>query len=212
MTQKKYVIGVSMGRWSPFHRGNWLIFRRVAPLCDNLMIFVAGQKESMENPFSYDLRKYIIRKSLGPLTYKTHILPAVTKKGSKTVQSGYIYTFLDKISDAVEKADGVFILTGADRFETYREQLRNIKKETNEQYKNVRVVNGGLGLNEFMGKIDASSIRGALLAGDVEFVKKYMAPPITKNPHLFQKIYEMMRREIQVTSKAQEFEQQNKNA
>ncbi len=202
--QSSHVLCVTVGRFSPFHKGNAKILRKAAPICEKIILFVAGQKESVENPFSYDLRKKIIKKSLGPVMYKTKIMPAVIKKGRKILQTGYVYSFLDRL-EGLENVDGILVLVGADRYEEYVEQLKEIRKGT-KKWNKVRVVNGGLGLNEFGSKIDASAIRGALLAGDTAMLKKYLADPIADNPNAFKEIYEMMKSEIETTYDAQQFE------
>lgn len=202
--KQNYILGVTIGRFSPFHKGNSLVFKRIAPYCNKIVVFVAGQKESVENPFSYELRKQIIDKSLGPIMYKTSVKPAILKKGKKIIQTGFIYSFLDKM-DISESVDGILVFVGTDRYQEYRKQLKEAQAH-NAKLKKVRVVNGGIGLNEFGSKIDATAIRGALLSNDAPFIKNYLATPISDNPNFFKEIYGKMRQEIDTTYDAQEFE------
>ncbi len=202
---KPYIVGVTVGRFSPFHAGNSKVVRKIAPYCDKVILFVAGQKESMENPFSYALRKRIINKSIGPLTYKTKVLPAIIKKGNKTVQTGFLYSFLDKIK-AMHEVDGILIFVGKDRFDEYAEQLEEVKQQDAKKWKNVRIVNCGIGLNEYGKKIDATAIRGALIANDVVMIKQYLSPQLTENSNVFNDIYQQMRKEITNTADSQQFD------
>ena len=202
---KPYSVGVTVGRFSPFHAGNTKVIRKIAPYCDKIVMFVAGQRESMENPFSYALRKRIINKSIGPLTYKTKVLPAIIKKGNKTIQTGFLYTFLDKIK-AMKEVDAIFIFVGKDRFDEYAEQFEEVRKQDGKKWKNVRIVNCGIGLNEYGKKIDATAIRGALLANDVVMIKQYLAPLLSENSNVFNNIYQDMRKEIINTAGAQQFD------
>lgn len=194
--------GIFVGTFSPFHAGQAKVVKKFAPHCDKIIIFVAGLKEQVETPFSYDLRKQIIKESLGPLSYKTKIMPALTKKKGRLLQTGYIPSLLDR-SEAAQDVDGIFIFTGADRYKDFKEQMDEVKGK---KWSHVRVINGGLGLNDFGSKVDASAIRGALLANDTSFIKSYMAPLISDNPSAFKAIYQKMKQEIETTVDAQQFE------
>jgi len=198
------VWGVMIGKFSPMHRAQTRIFRKLAPFCDQLFIFVAGLKESVENPFSFDLRKKIITNSLGPLSYKANILPATIKREGKVLQTGYIKSLLQKIN-AMQRVDAIFVFVGQDRYRDFSKQLEEIQKDA-KRFNKVRVINGGVQLNEFGEKINATSLRGALLANDAEYIKRYLAPPIADNPTLFKEIYDQMKREMEETYDSQQFE------
>jgi phosphopantetheine adenylyltransferase len=194
----------SIGVYSPFHFGQWNIFRKLSTYADQMIVNVAGLHESTQSPFSYDLRKKIIENSLGPLYYKTTIVPALAKKGGKIIQTGYIKSLLQKI-EGYQYVDAIIIPVGQDRYLDFSTQLKEIQKD-NKTFKKTRVINCGIMLNEYGSKISASSIRGALLADDVEYIKHYLAPNITKNPVLFKEIYGQMKKEIEDSYGAQRFD------
>lgn len=194
--------GIFVGTFSPFHAGQAKIVKKFAPHLDKIIIFVAGLKEQVETPFSYDLRKKIIKDSLGPLSYKVKIMPALSRKKGKLLQTGYIPSLLDR-SEAAQDVDGIFVITGADRYKDFKEQMDDVKGK---KWSHVRVIDGGLGLNDFGDKVDATAIRGALLANDTSFIKSYMAPLIADNPNVFKSIYEKMKQEIETTVDSQQFQ------
>jgi len=170
-----------------------------------LVIFVAGLEESMRDPFSYKLRKNIILKSLKAYHHKIIVLPALIKqKNSKAIQTGYIKSLVNKI-DALNYADAIFLFVGTDRYTDFSEQLVGIQKD-NKAFDKVRVVNSGIYFNEFGKKIDSTTIRGAIMAGDTECLKKYLPPTVTENSRLFNNIYNAMKREVENTYDVNQFD------
>lgn len=64
---KKYKLGMVLGRFQIFHKGHESIIDMALSLCDEVLIFIgsADKKDTFENPFDYEFRKNIIKEVYG---------------------------------------------------------------------------------------------------------------------------------------------------
>ena len=61
---KKYKTGLVLGRFQTFHKGHEYIINKALEVCSNVLIFIGSSDKygTQENPFSYELRKKLIKK------------------------------------------------------------------------------------------------------------------------------------------------------
>ena len=61
---KKYKTGLVLGRFQTFHKGHEYIINKALEICSKVLVFIGSSNKSgtKENPFSYELRKKMIKK------------------------------------------------------------------------------------------------------------------------------------------------------
>ena len=61
---KKYKTGLVLGRFQTFHKGHEYIINKALEICDKVLVFIGSSDKfgTIENPFSYELRKKLIKK------------------------------------------------------------------------------------------------------------------------------------------------------
>ena len=64
--ENKHEVGLYIGRFQPFHNGHLSVVREALKHCNHLIIVVGSAKQSStkRNPFDFELRKELIRRSL----------------------------------------------------------------------------------------------------------------------------------------------------
>ena len=67
MDNKAFKLGIIVGRFQTFHVGHECVVNKAVQLCERVGIFVGSSQEegTLKNPFSYEMRKNILRKILG---------------------------------------------------------------------------------------------------------------------------------------------------
>jgi len=75
---RKYKLGMVVGRFQPFHHGHYSIISEALCQCDRVIVLIGscGHEGTLENPFRYDFRKDLIsatfnneRLSFAPLVH-----------------------------------------------------------------------------------------------------------------------------------------------
>ena len=61
---KKYKTGLVLGRFQTFHKGHEYIINKALEICSKVLVFIGSSDKdgTQENPFSYELRKKLIKK------------------------------------------------------------------------------------------------------------------------------------------------------
>jgi cytidyltransferase-like protein len=64
--EHKHEVGLYIGRFQPFHKGHLSMVLEALDRCDKLIIAIGSAQESgtEKNPFTFELRKELIRRSL----------------------------------------------------------------------------------------------------------------------------------------------------
>lgn len=64
--EHKHEVGLYIGRFQPFHKGHLSVVLEALDHCDKLIIAIGSAQESgtEKNPFAFELRKELIRRSL----------------------------------------------------------------------------------------------------------------------------------------------------
>lgn len=78
----EHKFGLLCGRFQPVHRGHIELIRRALDHCDHLIIAIGSAQESRtkRNPFSFEERKELLRRSLWGLNKKVTIIPVEDRK------------------------------------------------------------------------------------------------------------------------------------
>lgn len=202
---KADMIGVTIGRFQPFHRGHAEIIRKLASKYTKVIVIVAGNKADKKNPFSYNTRIDLMRKSLPDVEAKLEVYKAEFEGKN----SGYIPGILsDIISDhnsSIGVDTAVNVLVGPDRFEDIKMQFdrARIAKEKDSELifdPNIAVVKllPGVKNDDDADRVSGTKVRELLAKDDKESVKKMMDPHLVSNSSDFEEMYNRLREELKI--------------
>ena len=104
---KKYKTGLVLGRFQTFHKGHEYIINKALEICDKVLVFIGSSDKSgtIENPFSYELRKKMIKKVYEEeiVENKLVIFPlADLGAGNVTKWGDYLFCEAEKILEKVD--------------------------------------------------------------------------------------------------------------
>ena len=104
---KKYKTGLVLGRFQTFHKGHEYIINKALEICDKVLVFIGSSDKSgtIENPFSYELRKKMIKKVYEEeiVENKLVIFPlADLGAGNVTEWGDYLFCEAEKILEKVD--------------------------------------------------------------------------------------------------------------
>ncbi len=198
-------VGVTIGRYQPFHRGHGEIIRELAKKFDKILVIVAGNTKSKENPFSFDTRVELMKRSLPDVISKVEIHKAeMSGKGS-----GYLPGVLSDIirdkKSTLEADVAVQILVGEDRVAEYKKQMDHAlaakeKPGAPEMYFDPGLATvgalPGVKNDGDSDRISATRIREAIMKDDRASVEKMMDPHLVSNPADFEKMYSLLKKEL----------------
>lgn len=196
-------VGVTIGRFQPFHKGHAEIIRGLAKKFDKVIVIVAGNTRDKKNPFSLETRMELMQKSLPDVMSKVEIHKA--EYGGKG--SGYIPGVLSDIvkdkRSSVEADTAIHILVGPDRVGEIQKQLDHAKlaKEQGTELlfdPNLAELNTlpGVKNDDDTDRISGTKVREALVADQKDVVKAMMDPHLVSNPADFEGLYVKMRSEL----------------
>ena len=192
-------IGVTIGRFQPFHAGHAAIIRQLSKQFSNVVVFIAGQKQDKKNPFSHELRLRMMELSLPDVWSKIKVFPATIQgKGS-----GYIPSLVANAAASKEASipqDGaITVLVGEDRLQDYKTQvLHNAQHQGEPGYYtgviDVQVL-PGVKNDDDAGRISGTRVREAIAINKSEEVKKMLDPHLSQSGD-FEAVYVQMRDEM----------------
>lgn len=201
---KSTTVGVTVGRFQPFHTGHAAIIRALAAQFPKVVIFVAGQKPGKKNPFSHETRMKLMEASLKDIWSKLEIYPAqINGKGS-----GYIPGLASWVAQNYQSTlngnSNVTVFVGEDRFEDIQQQLQHNQAHRMEPgyfQGNITVQPlKGVSLDDDnAGRISGTRVREALLNDEKDQVRKMLDPNVSTEPAVFEELYTQMRRELGAT-------------
>ena len=197
-------VGVTIGRFQPFHRGHAEVIRNLARRFSKVIVIVAGNGKDKKNPFSYDTRLDLIKKSLPDVFSKLEVHKA--QFGGKN--SGYLPGVLSDISkntnSSVEGDTAVTILVGEDRFEDVKKQIDHAR-QLKQQGKSTLDFDPDLAIvqklpdvkgDDEAGRVSGTRVRQALVDGDQKSFADMMDPHLVSNPVDLKDIYARLRSEL----------------
>ena len=184
-------VGVTIGRFQPFHRGHATLVRRLARTHDRVVVFVAGLHRDERNPFSFELRKKMMEASLPDVVSKLEIVRAEVRG----VQTGFLPTLLSDLTmrsgSSVTPETAVEVLVGPDRYEDVKKQVARSDEE--DRVPPIVVV------RHDQRDEDGFKVREILERDDLEAFKKVVDPHLVSNPDVLSEIYRELRGELGVS-------------
>jgi len=201
-------IGVTIGRFQPFHAGHAAIIRQLAQKYSSVVVFIAGQKIDAKNPFSHETRLKMMKASLPDVWSKVKVFPA-TIQGKGT---GYIPSLIANASatgEAEIPMDGsVDVLVGEDRLKDQQTQAKHNEAHKGEQGYYPGMINvtalPGVKNDDDAGRISGTRVREALAKNDQHSVMKMLDPHLANGPE-FAVVYKELRDQMKKTGAANEF-------
>lgn len=196
-------VGVTLGRFQPFHKGHAEIIRKLAGQFGKVIVLVAGNKRDQRNPFSFELREELMKASLPDVMSKVEIHKA--EFGGKA--SGYIPGVLNAIiqdgKSTLKSDTAVNILVGPDRYEDIKSQLARAQeyKATGAESAfdpDMAIVKRlpGVKNDDDTDRISGTRVRAAISQKNEKEVKAMMDPHLTSNPAVFHDLFERMVKEL----------------
>lgn len=197
-------VGVTIGRFQPFHRGHAEMIRNLARRFSKVIVIVAGNTKDKKNPFSFETRLDLIKKSLPDVFSKLEVHKA--QFGGKN--SGYVPGVLSDISkntnSSVEGDTAVTILVGEDRFADVQKQIEHAR-QLKQQGKSTLDFDPDLAIvqkladvkgDDDAGRVSGTRVRQALIDGDEKSFSDMMDPHLVSNPADLKSIYSRLRSEL----------------
>lgn len=173
-------IGLTVGRFQPFHKDHARLIRKMAQRYDKVIIAVTGNKRSAENPFPFELRKELIDMSLPDVEPKLEIY--------KIDGGAFLPSILEHVADSGSKSyqpgDAVEVVVGEDRFEEFKRQIERAVDgaEVGVDMSAVRVIKAP---DSRDGAVSGKQVRDLISSGDLDGVKKFLDPHCASDPAAF---------------------------
>jgi cytidyltransferase-like protein len=196
---KADTVGVTIGRFQPFHKGHAEIIRKLTTRFTKVVVIVAGNRPDAKNPFSYELRRELMEMSLPDVEPKLEVYKAEVD-GKAT---GYLPGILNRIivdkNSSVEYDTAITILVGPDRYDDVKRMVSTAKKGDGQYF------DPGLAVVEKMpdvtnddqaGRISGTQVRAALVANKKDQVGQLLDPHVLSDKTAFDDIYQRMRDEM----------------
>lgn len=196
-------IGLTIGRFQPFHKGHAEIIRRLAKEYTKVVVLVAGNGQDSKNPFSFDLRVEMMHRSLPDVGSKVEIHRA--EAGGKA--TGFIPEIVSQMvrdgNSSIKAGSAINILVGRDRFPEIKGQLDRARSYISgggdlEFDPDLAVVKqiADVQSDDDAGRVSGTKLREALARDDKESVRSMMDSHMISNPSDFEKIYQRLRDEM----------------
>lgn len=180
-------IGLTVGRFQPFHKDHARLIRKMAQRYDKVIIAVTGNKVSAENPFPFELRRELMELSLPDVEPKLEVYQ---------VDKGYLPSILEHVASSGKSSYkpgmALEVVVGEDRVEEFKSQVERAVQnlESGVDMSAVRVLKAPDGRE---GSVSGKDIRAALASGDVESVKKMLDPHVLSDEGRLDELIEKMR-------------------
>jgi cytidyltransferase-like protein len=197
-------VGVTIGRFQPFHRGHAEVIRKLANSHTKTIVLVAGNTPDKKNPFSYETRLKMMKASLPDVWRKIEVYKATFGGKNSGYVPGILADVVGKGKSSLKGDTAVEILVGPDRFEQMKQQVARAQefkasgKEETAFDPDLAVVKAlpGVKNDDDTDRISGTRLRIALSKDDKEAVKKMLDPHLVSNVTLFEDVYEDLRREL----------------
>lgn len=191
-------IGLTIGRFHPFTKGHAAMVRTLCKRFDRVVVLIAGNNTAKpENPFSFELRKEMMKESLPDVFSKLEVYKSDT---------AFLPSILSKLAvdtkSAVEGDTAVTILVGQDRVADMTKQLQSAAAsgKSGEHFYDVTLATveelppvKNEGEDE---RISGTRFREALSKDDKESVKKMCDSHLVSNNSKFEEIYAKLKKEL----------------
>jgi len=182
-------IGVTIGRYQPFHKGHEAIVRKLSKEYDRVYVFVAGNKMSKGNPLPFAFRKKIINLSMKGASNVKFLMAVMVDDDGRMRGTGYLPDLIKRLK--IKPDDRVDILVGNDRYQNYFSIIEKEKMQLNvplnvsvKKMPNVSVD------NDTSGRISGTEVRSLIIGGNKDEARKRMSSNLGSK---FDEFYDKMR-------------------
>lgn len=201
-------VGVTIGRFQPFHKGHADLVRKLTNQFDKVIILVAGNDDSKEeNPFSYETRVELMMKSLRDVVPKLEVHKAEFQGKDSGYIPGIVSDIVDDTKSSINHENAINILVGSDRFASFTKQIEHAKENPDKISIDPFLINIQQlprTNEEDVAGYSSSKIRKALLDNDKATVEKMLDPHVTSDQSSFDNIYTDLRDELGVSEPSEE--------
>lgn len=194
-------IGVTIGRFQPFHRGHGELIRRLAKKFDRVVVIVGGSKGGERNPFSWKTRLDMMRRSLPDVWGKVIVRPAVFDGRPSGFVPGVISDMSKEEGSPIRSDTSFQVLVGPDRVADVRSQFERARDlnidpslASVEEMPEVRSPSGK--------SVSGTDVRAALVANDLGRLKELLDPQLVSNEHDFHEVVKNLRKEMNLREDA----------
>jgi len=189
-------IGVTVGRFQPFHRGHGELVRQLAKKFDRVVVIVGGSKGGERNPFSWKTRLDLMKRSLPDVWGKVIVRPA-TYEGRPSGFVPGVLSDMSKEKGSPIKSDTSFqVLVGPDRVDDVRRQFEQAPEGLNIDTSLVSVEEMPEVESPSGKSVSGTDVRAALKAGDEARLKELLDPQLVSNEHDFHEVVKKMKSEM----------------
>jgi len=203
-------IGVTIGRFQPFHKGHAAIIRDLASKFTKVVVIVAGNKRDKKNPWSYETRVEMMQRSLPDVMPKVEVYVAEWEGKASGYIPGVLSDIINDHNSSIEPEIAINVLVGPDRFESMKKQMQHAaaNRENLPNFDpalvNVTKLPGVKNDMDDMERISSTAIRDALAKNDRNTVEKMLDAHVISDPQGFDNIYDDMREEMKDVISIQE--------
>lgn len=197
-------VGVTIGRYQPFHAGHAAVIRRLAGQFNKVIVLVAGNKLDAKNPFPFETRLDLMKRSLPDVFGKLEIHKAEVGGKSSGFVPGILSDIIKDKKSTVKPDTAIEILVGPDREADVKKQLDRARqyKETGKTEMlfdpDMAIVRGlpGVKNDDDTDRISGTKVRQAIADGDKDAAKKMLDPHLVSNPQQFEELFAKMKEEL----------------
>ncbi len=186
--ENKKNVGVFLARFQPLHNAHLYVIEKALQECDKLVIMLgsSNKRDMLRNPFSFELRKEMLKASL---------------KNKEDLDRIEIYELPDWSQESIKEDDAIWghyfyynvvSRIGQKRFSLYYSDSPDVIKPwfDNEvkDYINLRL----LERSKIMNGLSSTKIRNALLnltPEDKQYLKQYLPPAVYNNVGELRKLW-----------------------
>lgn len=201
-------IGVTIGRFQPFHMGHATIIRNLANKFNKVIVIVAGNTQDKKNPFSYETRLELMKKSLPDVSGKIEIYKATMGGKNSGYLPGVISDIIKDHSSSVQGDTAINIMIGPDRFDEIKKQIEHARKAKEQGNAKDMVFNpdlvtvsklDGVKNDDDTDRISGTKVRQAIMSNDKKTVANMMDPHLVSNHGEFKTMFAKMRKELSMS-------------
>lgn len=183
-------IGLTIGRFQPFHKAHADLIRSMAKRYDKVIVCIAGNKPSKDNPFSLETRRELMELSLPDVEPKLETFE---------VETGYLPDILEKVALSGESSykagKAVEVVVGDDRLQSFKQQLDQAlaTAEAGPDLSAIRVISSP---NARESGPSGTDVRKAIASNNRDQVLKSLDPHVSSDPAKFDILYQKLRKEL----------------
>ena len=196
-------VGVTIGRFQPFHKGHAAMIRDLAKKFNKVIVIVAGNSQDKKNPFSYDLRLDMMKKSMPDIMSKLEIYKAQMDGKNSGYIPGVLSDIIKNNSTSIDGGAAFQILVGQDRLQDVQKQIEHAKKAKEQGTEsnfdpNLATVGAisDVKNDDDVDRVSGTRVRDAIVQDQRDVVKSLLDPHLVSNPADFEEIYAELKKQL----------------